>query len=90
MVCISLFVMLLSLTAFSQRNGRVFSTRAYAVSTWERLQLQRNVLQLRRTVRMAERDAVITTREIRKIRQQKAKTRRDAIRYRYHQGGRMI
>ncbi|MBL0268030.1 MAG: hypothetical protein IPP99_05025 [Chitinophagaceae bacterium] len=89
-VSIPLLFLLLSLTAFSQRNGRILSTRTATISTWERLQLQRNVLQLRTTVRRAERDGVMTTREKRRIRQLKAKTRRDAIRFRYQQRGRMI
>ncbi|HRG93364.1 MAG TPA: hypothetical protein PLZ10_10465 [Chitinophagaceae bacterium] len=83
-ITISVFLLLLSFNGFSQRNLLITRSNSYSLSGWERLQMQRNVLQLRASTRLARQDGVVTQREKRKIRQLKAKTRRDAIRFRYN------
>lgn len=85
-----LLFLILSAAANAQRRVYAYADRDRAMTRFERLRLQRDVLHLRVTNRIATRDGIISPEERVRIHRAKAKTRRDAYRFRHNNRRRLI
>lgn len=86
----SVLLVMFTITAQAQRGLRNYRTRPAEITRFEKLQLQRDVMQIRAAQRKAERDGIISPYEIRNIQKLKQKTRRDAYRFRHNSRSRVI
>lgn len=86
----SVLLLIFAITAQAQRGLRNYRTRPAKITRLERLQLQKDVVQMRMAQRHAERDGIVTPYERRNIHRLKQKTRRDAFRFRHNGRSRVI